>query len=594
MNNLPRWDLTPVYPSFDSDEYKNDCALLTERIAALQELLEGGFDKGVTGGALLALLGAWDAACDYAENLASYAEAVYTADTRNERALAEINAIEELKLPLGKAAVVFRNLLAAHRDAVLTLARSNKNIGAYRFFLSESIEKAAYQMTPDMEDLANDLSRSGADAWARLHEALSSTASSPWDGAERKTVTALRALANDGDRNVRQKAYQAELEAWKAVEIPMAAALNGVKGHSITVDRRRGWKTPLEKSAFQSRLGEKTLYSLISAIESSLPLFRRYLKVKSRLLGLPRCAFFDLFAPVGGASRAWSWGEAERFVVERFGEFDPAMADFARRAYSAKWVDAGVRDGKIGGAYCTDFPLAGESRILCNFDGSFDSVLTLAHETGHAWHHEVIKDEPRTLSVYPMTLAETASIFAETLVFEGALKVSDTGDTGKEKLALIEGSVKDSCQVLVDILSRFYFEKELFARRAKKELSAAELCEMMLDAQKKTYGDGLDPDKLHPYMWAVKIHYYSPALAFYNYPYAFGQLFALSLYARAKSEGAAFAKVYRELLFNTGRRTVEDLAAQAGFNIEDESFWQQGINVIAGRIDELERLANEH
>ena len=369
----------------------------------------------------------------------------------------------------------------------------------------------------------------------------------------------------------------------------MAAALGGVKGHALTVDKRRGWKSQIQKSVFQSRINKKTLFSLISAVESSLPLFRRYLDCKARLLGVEKCAFFDLFAHVNtgqAAEKRWSWDEASAFVADCFEKFDPGMADFARKAYSKGWVDAEMRDGKIGGAYCTGFPLAKESRVCCNFDGTFASVTAIAHETGHAWHHERIKELPRALSIYPMTLAETASLFAETLVFEESVKRAGAS----ERLALVEGSVKDSCQTLVDILSRYYFETELFARREERELSAEELCAMMIDAQKKTYGASLDAENLHPYMWAVKPHYYSPVLPFYNYPYAFGHLFALSLYARGR-EDPSFARVYRGLLEETGRCSAEDIALKAGFDISAPDFWRDGIAVIENRIKELEAAA---
>jgi pepF/M3 family oligoendopeptidase len=389
------------------------------------------------------------------------------------------------------------------------------------------------------------------------------------------------------------------------MEIPLAASLNGVKGTAITVDRRRGWKSALQKSAFQSRLSEKALGSLIAVMENSRPLFRRYLKAKASLLGIKACAFYDLFAPLGDGPSAdpqaagtedrrgqnWSWEEAAGFITDRFSAFDPAMGDFARRAFAGSWIDAQGREGKVGGAYCTDFPLAGESRILCNFEGSFDSVITVAHELGHAWHHEVIKDLGRSLSRYPMTLAETASIFAETLVFEGALAAPATG---MDRLGLIEGNLKDSCQVIVDILSRFYFERKLFEYRDRAELSPEELCALMTEAQKEAYGDGLDPEKLHPYMWAVKSHYYSPGLAFYNYPYAFGLLFSLGLYDRARQEGPGFAGVYRGILRLTGQASAGDVARSAGFDIETEEFWQTSAGLIARRVAEFEKLVQDN
>jgi pepF/M3 family oligoendopeptidase len=611
--NAPRWNLDALYPSFDSPEYKRDLALLKEKLAAFLGLLEKLLPPGgeELAPAIKTLIGAWEEAGDISENLSAYAEAVYTTDTRSGRALAEINAIDEASLPLGKAVVLLRNRLAERREAVQDLAEKDPDLAACRFFIAESLEKARFQMSAGEEDLANDLLRSGGDAWSRLHEAISSTAGAALPGkdgrpGEWKTVVALRDLARSPDRDIRDRAYRAELSAWKAVEIPLAAALNGVKGQAITLDSRRGWnrkdpeKLPvqamaLRKSGFQSRLESGTLEVLMGALESALPLYRRYLALKARLLGLERCAFYDLFAPVNtGAEKetgrgTWAWEEATDFIAKCFSGFDPAMGDFARRAAAAGWIDGERREGKVGGAYCTGFPLAGESRVLCNFDGTFDGISTVAHELGHAWHHELVKDLPRSLSLYPMTLAETASIFAETLIFEGALAEAPQ----EERLAMIEENLKDSCQVIVDILSRFYFERNLFERRARAELSAGELCDLMLDAQKRSYGEALDPEALHPYMWAAKGHYYSVGLGFYNYPYAFGQLFALGLYSRFRKEGPSFASAYRDILRAAGRASAEDVAAKAGFNIRQESFWQSGLEIIAGRLEELERLAGK-
>jgi pepF/M3 family oligoendopeptidase len=593
MNELPIWNLETIYPSFDSSEYQWDLTLLEKRINTFRELL--GRSLPFDTASVIALLHAWEEAADTAENLMSYAEAVYTADTRNGRALAEINTLEAVGLPLGKAAVILRNKLAEikHWEQLFNM---DKSLARYKFFITEAVRKARFQMVPEMEDLANDLARSGADAWERLHEAISSTAGGMIDN-ERKTVNQLRSLAMDKERSIREKAYKAEIEAWQGVEIPLAAALNGVKGAAITMDTRRGWNNadgiyqPLQKSAFQSRISEETLSSLISALENFLPIFRRYLKIKAKVLNLPVCAFYDLFAPAG-EGRRWSFGEAAEFIVQRFLAFDPAMGAFAQSAFNAHWIDAEIREGKIGGAYCTDFPLAGVSRILCNFEGSFESVSTVAHELGHAWHHEIVKDLSRTQSIYPMTLAETASAFAETIIFEGAYSEAETN---AEKLFLIEGNLKDCCQVIVDILSRFYFEKALFERRYKAELPASELCGLMLDAQKKTYGDGLDENLLHGYMWAVKSHYYSASLGFYNYPYAFGQLFSLGLYAKydASIHKQYFAAQYKNMLRLSGCATVEDAARSIGCAVEQKAFWQKSLKIIAKRVDEFEKIAEE-
>ncbi|MDR2632714.1 MAG: M3 family oligoendopeptidase [Treponema sp.] len=583
---VPRWDLSPIYPSFDAPQYARDKALLHQRIQALLKRLE----EPLSPEGLLALIHAYEDAAGLAENLSAYAQAIYTTDTQDAKALGEINALEAAGLPLEKGTVLFRNRLKEQKAQVLQWTESLDALKPYRFFITESLKKAAFQMSPDMEDLANDLSRSGGNAWTRLQEALSSATTVLWDAdsGEEKTLVSLRDLAHSPDRHIRERAYKAELRGWQSIALPLASSLNGVKGTALTLENRRGWQSVLEKSRFQSRISAQTLSALIAAMEGALPLFHRYLQAKARLLGLRVCAFYDLFAPAPctGAVRQWTWEEGTEFIAKQFDAFDPRMGAFARHAFACSWIDAEPRKGKIGGAYCTDFPLAGASRILCNFDGSFDAVTTVAHELGHAWHHELVKDLPLSLSRYPMTLAETASIFAETLVFEGALQHASLN----ERLSLLEGHLQNSCQVIVDILSRFYFEASLFTRRAQGELSPEELCKLMLDAQQKTYAQGLDPELLHPYMWAVKSHYYSPALGFYNYPYGFGLLFSLSLYSKAKTAGPGFQEVYRDLLRLTGRAAAEAVAQVAGFSLEDAAFWQQGVGIIAAEVEEFEGM----
>ncbi len=586
---LPRWNLDPIYPGFDSETYRKDkdaLGNLAEVLLAHMRDAPGG--DGFPGWLREALRLETQAGA-LEETLGSYAYTRYSAATTDSKALAELNSLEEMRLPLKKAGVLFRNILAARKDEVEARIASDTGIAEYAFHLREQILWASRQMSPELEDLAEDLNRAGGDAWGRLQEQVSSTAAMVWDEAtgERKTTVQLRALATDPDRAVREKAWDLELKAWELMKLPMAAALNGVKGFAVTLNRRRGWADPLEKSIEQCRITRPTLDALISAMEESLPLWRRYLKIKARYLGVPACAFYDIFAPVGSAPDPWTFGRARDFIVEKFGAFSPDMGAFADRAFREGWIDAEPREGKVGGAYCISFPDRKVSRILCNFDGSFGEVSTIAHELGHAYHHEVIKDVPYPLAQYPMTLAETASIFAETVVFEEAVK-----DVSPDQRAgLLESNLQNGCQILVDILSRFYFEKSVFARRPAAELGAEELCDLMREAQEATYGDGLDKDRRHPYMWAVKSHYYSPDLSFYNFPYAFGLLFGLGLYEKYRSQGPSFASAYREILVQTGRMSAVDLTRRAGFDIEGREFWLGGIEVFKRQVDELERLS---
>jgi pepF/M3 family oligoendopeptidase len=454
------------------------------------------------------------------------------------------------------------------------------------------------------EALAADLGRAGGDAWERLQESVSSNLTVDWDGgvarggsvdwtkekkkSETKTVNELRAMAFDPNRETRERAFRAELAAWKSVELPIAAALNGVKGFSVILNRRRHYASNLEEARRAARVSEKTLSALTGAMEDSLPQFRSYLKTKARLLGLPKLAFFDLFAPVGGSSKRWTFDEARAFIIEQFTSFSWDLGEFAEQAFNGSWIDAEMRRGKVGGAYCTSLPLAKESRILANFDGSFSSVTTLAHELGHGYHHHVLKDASAIHRDYPMTLAETASIFCEAVVFSKALETFPE----EEKLSVLETFLQDSTQVIVDILSRYKFESMLFEARKSAEVSPEELCSFMEEAQKQTYGDGLDSENLHPYMWAVKPHYYRTGLAFYNFPYSFGQLFGLGLYAQYQQQPNSFPERYRALLELTGRAGAEKVTREAGFDIETKDFWKSGLDTIGNRIAEFTDLVS--
>lgn len=594
---LPSWDLTPIYPGFDSDEYRAAKAKVAALAAEAVEFYRGsavpvpGEDAGKWLRKALALN---DELGSLSETLSAYAYARYSTATRDQTALSELNAVEELILPAKKAAVLYRNALAARKEVLSTLFSRDAGFKSYAFHVGEELFFQSRQMSPEMEDLAEDLGRSGVDAWSRLQEAVSSNASAVWDDAtgEKKTAVELRNLAYDSDRKVREKAYNLEQAIWKSVEIPMASALNGVKGATNSLNARRGWGGALEKSVAQARISEKTLEALLSAMEASLPAWRRYLNAKAGALGLGKLAFFDLFAPVekkGVPMPSFGWGETRDFIRDKFFSFDPAMGDFAAKAFDSNWIDARPREGKVGGAYCTDFPSAKAARVFCNFDGSFSSVSTVAHELGHAWHHECVVDKPYALTQYPMTLAETASIFAETIVSEAALKAASP----TERLPLVEMHLQDGCQVIVDILSRFYFEKALFERRKTGEVGPEQLCEMMLEAQERTYGDGLDAGKRHPYMWAVKGHYYIPSLSFYNFPYAFGQLFGLGLYERYRKEGPSFASVYRELLAETGSASAVEVTRKVGFDIEKEDFWNSALSTFERQTEEFENLVGE-
>ncbi|MBR5098662.1 MAG: M3 family oligoendopeptidase [Spirochaetales bacterium] len=574
-----RWNLSPIYPAVDSKEFNDDLAKLKQLLAQFRAKLESG---NVEVSELVEMENEIE---DIEETLGSYAYCNVSVNTTDKAAVNALNKVEELSMDTAVCETLFNTYVAEHKAQIDAFCKENPD---YRFIFDEIAEEARHQMPKELEELAADLMRSGSDAFGRLQETISSSACAELDG-KKLTVIQLRALATNADRETRRKADEAELKVWKEHEIAFCYALNSIKGTSISLEKRRNWESPIDRSIAGARISRKTLDALIGTLEKNLPMFRRYLKTKAKLLGLEKCAFFDIFAPVGKASMNYTYEQAREIVVKQYGAFNPAMGQFAANAFDKNWIDPFPRAGKTGGAYDIYMPKIKESRVFANFDGTYDGVSTFAHELGHAWHDHVVSVKPAMLRGYPMTLAETASIFSEFIVFKGAVEQA----TDDQKIAIIEQFVQSACQVCVDILCRFYFEREVFEQRRDGELMPDEMCDIMIDCQKKTYGDGLDENLLHPYMWAVKGHYYSTGFSFYNYPYAFGQLFGLGLYNRSLKEKSdrPFYEKYNELLSLTGQLPAEDVAKTAGIDITDPAFWQEGMDIIASYAKQLEELA---
>ena len=572
-DTLPKWNLSNIYKSFDDTAYQGDIKDYLALCQELKTLLSKGRKEALE--EAVQLLGR---AMDLMENLFSYAYAVFSVNTGDERALKEVSRLDEAHQKLSECFVLFNSLVKKHKKDIPALLKKSPILAERAQFIMDSLKEADHQMSEAEEALAQEMKAAGGDAWGRLQEAVSSSLSG--DG---KSITELRNLAFDKSRSVRKKAYEAELAAWKSMEIPLAYSLNGVKKTAATMDTRRSWKSALEKSLFQSRMSAKTLEAMISVMEESLPEFRKYLNKKAELLGIKKLAFYDLFAPIsqkGFTPKVWSFEEARDYIIQTFGSFAPDMGLFAKNAFANGWIDSPPHAGKVGGAYCTSFPIAKESRVMCNFSPTFSGVSTIAHELGHAYHFHLLREECAFARAYPMTLAETASIFSETMLYNTTISKAK----GFEKKYLTEMFLMEVTQVIVDILCRFYFEKAVFEKQKEGPLSADALCSMMTDAQKATYGDALDPKLLHPYMWAVKCHYYSPDLGFYNYPYAFGQLFSIGLYVKYLEDKKNFPALYRKVLMATGRTDIKGVAKLAGIDVEKKDFFQESMDFITRMI----------
>ena len=590
----PRWDLSNVYPSLASPEFQAAREQFTGQVEALESLFrdrvaQAGPQTELSELAALAgeVISCFNQASTLGRTIQAYITSFVATDSRDELARRSMSEFEQVSLrleQLGTRFLAWTGTLAPVLDQVIA---ANAVAGAHAFMLKTAAEQSRYLMSEAEENLAAELVLNSTQGWNRLQSTLTSQLASDFelDGEVHKLpLPALINLHSHPDPEVRRRAYEKELEALASLGEPLAASLNGIKGTTNVLNRRRGRQDALHSAIDKARIDRPTLEAMLDAMQASFPAFRKYLQAKARRLGKERLPYWDVFAPTGGSSKTYTFSEARDFILSNFARFSPDLEDFARGAFDKHWIDAEQRDGKRGGAFC--MPLMGvkESRVLCNFDGSLDQVSTIAHELGHAYHNHCAFEAGKTFlqKETPMTLAETASIMCETIVMQAVLQ--ETRDP-QEELSILDTILMGDTQVIVDIYSRYLFEKEVFERRAKAELSADELCEIMERAQKATYGEGLDERYLHPYMWTWKPHYYYTQLSFYNFPYAFGLLFGTGLYAIFQQRGADFVPGYKQLLASTGEGQAADLAARFGIDIRDRKFWEDSLKVIAARVE---------
>ena len=589
--NPLHWDLSNVYPGLESPELAGAIQNLREQTAAIEQALLAapGPDAPTVDLSLAvhSLLERFNWLFSLSRTVSSYLNSFVSTDSFNAVAARKQSEFDQIGVAIQQQSIRFESWLGKITGRVEEIIGQDELANAHAFFLRESAEQSRYLMSPDQEDLAAELSLSGGLAWRKLQGVVTSQLSVPFelDGKmQNLPLPALINLHSHPDESVRKRAYEAEIAAEASIREPLAAALNGVKGAVNTLERRRGRIDAIHSAVDTARIDRETLDAMLGAMQSSFPMFWRYFQAKAKRMGKERLAWWDVFAPSGRSNSAFSFEQAQAFILEHFGGFSPELASFAQHAFENHWIDAEQRTGKRGGAFCMGLPEIKESRVLCNFDGSLDQVSTIAHELGHAFHNECAYRAGKTIlqCTTPMTLAETASILCETIITEAALGAVKSPE---EELAILETSLVGDAQVIVDIYSRFLFEKEVFERRQKSELSADEFCEIMASAQRATYGEGLDERYLHPYMWTWKPHYYMPGLNFYNFPYAFGLLFGTGLYAIYQQRGADFVQDYVALLASTGEASAAELAQRFGIDIRSRAFWKKSLSVIGKRIE---------
>jgi len=576
MNDV--WQLDTIYRGFDDPAFAGELEQLqalvkqSDAFAAQLETAQPleGLRTGIDLLERIALL---------ANKLAGYAMLRQAANTRDPEAASRIGQVMSVISETAASEAAFR-AWAAKLPGLQELICQDEKLKDYQFLFSNMERSSRYILPGRGEEIMAKLQLSGGNAWGDLQQYLTSTVPVTYRG-ETTNLSAVRNLAYDPDPQVRKDAYEAELACYERIRDAVAFALNSIKLETISDCQLRGYASPLARTLEQSNMEKKTLDAMLGAMDEYLPMCWKYLKAKAKLLGHEKgLPWYDLFAPVGKSSTKFTTCQARDYLVTLFDGFDKELSQMVARAFDNAWIDFYPRDGKSGGAFCAEVVCLNESRILTNFDGMFGDVVTLAHELGHAFHNQCIHSHRPLNMDYSMPLAETASTFNECVVMASAINAAADK---QEKLALIESQLQDATQCICDIYSRFQFEAKVFERRSAEFMDADALCEMMLQAQKACYGDGLDPDALHPYMWVCKSHYYGPT--FYNFPYAFGGLFARGLYACYEREGAAFVPKYKQLLRTTTVATAEDTAKVADIDLTDKAFWRAALQTIADQID---------
>lgn len=578
-----------MYAGLDDAQFGSDLQAIKADVQALERRFDAlGVAKDgapVTVQALEEVIGTMNALQKQLGRLYAFINAFTSVDSRNALAQQKQGELVGATLALGPLGARLTAWLGQMNDAQLdSLLEASALARDHAYMLRRNVEMARYQMTPAEEDLAARLRPSGGGGWAKLHGNYTSQLSGEYRG-QKMTVTALRTLAGDPDPQVRKDAFDAEIAAWKEGEMVCAACLNGVKGWQGTLAQRQGFSDPVQPSLLNNNIDRQTLDAMLGAVQRSLPDFHRYFRAKAKALGKDKLDWWDINAPMGASQTEWTYEAGKAFVEEHFRSYSDKLGDFAARAFREQWLDVGPRDGKRGGAFCMGWQ-DDASRIMLNHAPSLDNVSTIAHELGHGYHNLVKAHRTPLQKQTPMTLAETASIFCETIIQNAALAQAE----GAEKLYVLETQLLGHSQVVVDIYSRYLFERAVFEKRAERELTAQEFCDLMTWAQREAYGDTFNT--LHPYMWAVKGHYY--ATSFYNYPYTFGLLFGLGVYAQyeqAKAEGkeTEFQARYDELLSSTGLADARTLAQGFGIDLHAPDFWEASLGVTGRQIDEYER-----
>jgi len=530
-------------------------------------------------------------------HLASYIGCLAAADGGDENYRKEEALVTRLRAESGKIRIELLRAVKGCSEDVFAALLARPGLYGARNYLSRLREEATRAMSTEKEILATDLGLDGIQAWGRLYSAVSSKLEFemvyPDGKRERLPLSQRRSLLDHPDRRIRKMAFEGGNAAWRQAEDMAAAALNAIAGTRLTLNRHRGVEHFLDIALFQAGITRDTLEAMFAALFARLEIPRRILRLKAKRMGEASIGWYDLGAPLElPRQERLSWEKARNLVERSFAKVYPALGNLFRMVIDRNWIDWEPRASKRPGGFCTTSMLSRESRIFMTYNESLSDVLTLAHESGHAFHGFLMRDLRPYSRMYPMTLAETASTFGELALTSGM--VDDPTITDEMKAAMLDAEVGHGAIYLLDIPVRFEFEKALYEERAHGELTVSRLNDLMVETQRRILGDVLEPGGEDPYFWASKLHFYITGLTFYNFPYTFGFLLSRGLYAMFRKDSSTFIPRYEEFLQLAGCDRVENVVRNTvGCDLEKPEFWADAIEGLNEPLARLETLLSK-
>lgn len=583
----PRWDLDTLFPGgSESEQFRAFVDYIKEEMKKLSVMVEQ-FDPQEANyeSEFVQIVHKLETTIKKLREASAFVSCLSAQNVKDEKADILVGQRSALSAKMGTITTKFEQKLIKIDESKWKALLQLPDIRDIAFVLNENRTEAKEKLSESQEVLINDLAVDGYHAWNQMYGAIVGNMTVEIEEGERKQYSVGQASnkLTSPNREIRKHVFEQLSKAWEEQSTLFSQTLNHLAGFRIETYKHRGWEHVLKEPLAMNRMKKETLDAMWTAITNNKKHFVAYLNKKADLLGLEKLSIYDISAPLSQTVKTSSYTEGATFIIDQFQQFSPKMADFAKMAFENRWIEAEDRAGKRPGGFCTSFPDSEQTRIFMTYSGTSSNISTLAHELGHAYHQHVMNDVNGLNQRYAMNVAETASTFAEMIVADASVK---SAQTKEEKRSLLEDKIQRSVAFFMNIHARFLFETRFYEERKHGMVSAQRLNELMVEAQKEAYCSSLD--EYDPNFWSSKLHFHITGVPFYNFPYTFGYLFSLGIYAYAKEKGGSFEDDYIALLRDTGRMTVEELAEKhLNVDLTKADFWESAIGLCVEDVEEF-------